>query len=248
MLQAAGVTRVLVDYIDIVHLGEDRRWLTDVAIDSATYKFRKDQQKQHELPAYRTLVHDEAASGLPVRWASQIDIWQEPMLTMRNWREVRAFGDTNPPFLPIWPWGSPLGMLHEMLDTAPIVGIGGLVPMMRAKDETMYAGLGELLDRWPQRLHIFGANWLKVIQTYNHRAASLDTSKFLDGGRYGHIIYIDSRNQMLRQAPARAESLLRSLGLDASYAASGRTPEGRRGRFLRCTHNAEVLNALCNAH
>ncbi|MBN1658001.1 MAG: hypothetical protein JXA93_06340, partial [Anaerolineae bacterium] len=75
------------------------------------------------------------------------------------------------PYTPVWHWGAPVEYLEAYLDHAEVVGIGGLVTLMREKDERMLDGLVELCWQHPGRFHIFGCNWPKAITELRPYAA-----------------------------------------------------------------------------
>ena len=81
----------------------------------------------------------------------------------------------------MWHWNDKQKTLEKYLDEAEVVGIGGLVTRMRAKDERMLKDLEKLCLKYPNRFHVFGMNWLKTIEILRGVVASADTSKFLDG-------------------------------------------------------------------
>jgi hypothetical protein len=129
-------------------------------------------------------------------------------------------------FVPTWHWGDDRELLEQYLTESWLVGIGGLVPLMRQKDETMLAELTALCERQLGRFHIFGCNWVKAIEQLTGLAASLDSSKWLDGGRYGSIIFKHTRNGHLQAAPARYIPQYQHLD--------------RRGRCVASARNIEL--------
>lgn len=71
---------------------------------------------------------------------------------------------------------------------ACIVGIGGCVPWMREKDKSALDELVEICETHGEFLHILGLNWLEAIERLAPLAKSCDTSKWIDGARYGEVI------------------------------------------------------------
>lgn len=67
--------------------------------------------------------------------------------------------------------------------------------------------LTAICETFPDRLHIFGMNWLRAIELLKDKVYSADSSKWLDGARYSHVIFTNSRTGHLSQAPAKALSL-----------------------------------------
>jgi hypothetical protein len=75
---------------------------------------------------------------------------------------------------------------------------------MRDKDARVLDELTELCQQYGKGLHLLGLNWLKAFQRLAPLIRSADTSKWLDGARYGHALFVNSRTGQLSQAPARA--------------------------------------------
>jgi hypothetical protein len=192
MLDAAGVRYFLVDWIDLPHVSDVP---DNVAIDSGAYRIQK------RGGTFEPHVYWDMLATRPFDFAIMPDVIGDPEATRQRWREARQYQHLK--VIPVWHWGSPRAYLEEYLDQSLLVAIGGLVPHMRAKDAEMLGGLTELGERYPNRFHLLGANWLKALQTLAPLACSADTSKWLDGGRYRHLIFVHSRTGQLQQAPAR---------------------------------------------
>lgn len=119
--------------------------------------------------------------------------------------------------IPVWQWGGPIAQLESLVEWAQVrrkyneedaalcgdmatpeadlVAIGGCVPWMRAKDEGALTELLSLSKRWGGHFHVLGLNWLDAIMQLDPYVASCDTSKWLDGARYG--IWINDANGRL---------------------------------------------------
>ena len=109
--------------------------------------------------------------------------------------------------IPVWQWGGDVNHLESLVEwaktrrkyneedaelfgdmvspNADLVAIGGCVPWMRAKDQAALAKLLEYSQQWGQHFHVLGLNWLDAIMELDPFVASCDTSKWLDGARYG---------------------------------------------------------------
>lgn len=205
MLRQAGVQRVLVNPTKI-HLAQG---FQRVALDSNAY---------HHFRHGGTLdvIHylEVAVSGNYV-WVSAPDVIGDPEATYQNWMAARQWLQQNfrkPPvkMIPIWGWGTPKKYLDYYLQYSKIVGIGGLVMLMRhGKSEDleeraiackMLRQLKSLCQQYPQRFHIYGCNWTVALNHLRHLAYSADSSLAWDGARYGLIIHI--RNGKLIRTPA----------------------------------------------
>lgn len=95
--------------------------------------------------------------------------------------------------------------LRAMIDACPgkPIAVGGLVRLLRDKDQATLTRLHEICDMHPCRLHILGLNWLKAINELKDKIHSADTSKWLDAARYGHLLFIHEKTGKLHQAPAK---------------------------------------------
>ncbi|WP_010474785.1 DNA sulfur modification protein DndB [Acaryochloris sp. CCMEE 5410] len=201
MVEAAGTQLpLLVDPVDLKHVAN---WPGPIALDSGAYRAFKS----------KSLINIEqylaAAFSRPFDFVVAPDVIGNPEQSYQNWLKVK---DLSLNILPAWEWGSDQSYLHHYLDHAPVVGIGGLVPVMRMKNsgserkikDQMLAELKQMCLQYPARFHIFGMNWLWAIESLNSLVFSGDSSKWLDGARYGHLIFTNSRTGHLSQAPAKA--------------------------------------------
>lgn len=220
-LREAGIQAVLADPRDLPRALAFPR----VVLDSGAYRAWK-KGGAVDPDAYLELVK---SLGGRIEFAVAPDVIGDPEATYRNWLRVRR----HPKVVPVWQWGAPRERLEEHLAERELVCVGGLVPLMRARDEKMLAELEALCREFPGRLHVLGINWLKAIERLRGLAASGDTSKWLDGGRYGHVIFVHARTGHLHQAPARV------LGL-------GRL--GRRERNVLCAKNLAEFCAAGGCH
>ena len=195
MLKDAGITNVLADPFD---------WPNTVGfpcrvLDSGAYIMWK-SGKGMDPDSYVRFAKERSEKAL---WCTMPDIFGDPEGTYRAWQRYRVHGF----LVPVWFWGSDKKFLNRYLDDRELVGIGGLVPLMRQKDGRMLDELEALCAMYPRRFHLFGANWLQAIEKLMPLVASIDTSKWLDACRYGHVIFQNTRTRHLSQAPARALKL-----------------------------------------
>lgn len=195
MLLEAGVDKILVDPADLVNVNGFKGSL---ALDSGAYRAFK-QGKPIDMAAYINF-----AKKSPYDFRVMVDVIGDPFKTHQNW--IKTFKREGL-FIPVWQWGASSSYLIEYFKDSPIVGVGGLVQLMRDKDENMLKQLKSICTLYPGRLHIFGINWLKAIEELKSLVYSGDTSKFLDGGRYGHLIFKNTKTGHLSQAPTRALGL-----------------------------------------
>lgn len=193
LLHSAGVQAALADPNDAALIAGFRRR----ALDSGAYRAFK-SNRPYNLAAYLDLVANQGAS---YDFCIGPDVLGDADATWQRWWALSAAERAG--LTPVWPWGGPREHLAAYLATHERIAIGALVPLMRAKDEKMLADLLALARAYPGRLHILGANWLRALAELAPYALSADTSKFLDAGRYGHVIFTHTRTGRLSQAPAR---------------------------------------------
>lgn len=201
MLKQAGVKNLLVDPFDYAHIPPKR---SHVALDSGAYRAFKHGYNP-DLERYIAFTRSHG----PFDFAVSLDVIGDPKSSRENWERLRQLKANNEPtkFIPVFQWGGERDDLKRYLDEAPVVGIGGLVIRMRKKDDQMLDQLGELCSIYPRRFHILGINYLKAIEQLKALIQSGDTSKWLDGGRYHHLIFTNTKTGRLAQAPAKALGL-----------------------------------------
>lgn len=214
MLHEAGVERVLADPMD----WQNTCGFPERALDSGAYRCWK-KETVLDVETFVDFAHSQAPVA---EWITMPDVFGDAAATWRNWQKVRQFQF----FVPVWAWDSDIEYLYRYLDERMVVGIGGLVPPMRAKDQGVLSSLTRICEEHPGRFHCFGLNWLKAIEELKSLLYSADTSKFLDGARYGHVIFRNTRTGHLSQAPA---SVLK-LDLD---------------RRQRCVESARAMKDYC---
>ncbi len=133
--------------------------------------------------------------------------------------------------IPVWQWGAPIEHLESMIrgsvdyeqrntefgfDFTTTIAVGGCVPWMREKDTTALARLVEICQQHGKWLHILGLNWIEAIEQLDPLVRSCDTSKWIDGARYGDVIIneggklIQQHKRMVGMASATREELMAS--------------------------------------
>lgn len=228
-LKQAGVTDLLADQFDYAHCAT---FPHHMALDSGAYRLWK-QGGAIDIPTYLQMLDTDR----PLDFAIAPDVVGDDRLSYANWKASKQWLELNLPhvtteLVPVWHWSNDptaLYWLQQYLDeTEGLIAIGKLVPFMRDKDEDMLRGLTALCEAYGQRLHLLGCNWLKAMEQLRGLAKSGDTSKFLDGGRYGHLIFRNSRTGHLSAAHAK-----KHLKLETT-------------REERCIKSAIALNAYMN--
>lgn len=191
-LRAAGVQHVLVDPTDLKNAAGFRH----VVLDSGAYRCFK-RGVPLDPAAYQAFARRTAAD-----WHLAPDVIGNAQATEWNWDVFRQ-----PSMVPVWGFGSERRLLHKYLDTAERVAIGGLVTRMREKDEAMLQEVTLLCEEFPHRFHVLGANWLRAACQLKDVISSLDSAEWLVGGRYGFVVFLNTRSRQLQRAPARALGL-----------------------------------------
>jgi hypothetical protein len=199
-LTEAKVDHILVDPYDLKHISPDYKG--HLALDSGAYRAFKSGKPIMFVEDYYRLVDSR-----PFDFAIMQDTIGDAESTLRSWNKFFSPKSTmykhHPKFVPVYQWHAPRDHLLQYLDESELVAIGGLVPLMRAKDRAMFYGLTSLVNEFPGRFHILGMNWLNCIEYMKDFVKSCDTSKFLDAGRYGHVIFRHSKTGHLQQVHAR---------------------------------------------
>jgi hypothetical protein len=214
LFREAGVKNVLVDPKDLANA----EGFENVALDSGAYRAFKSQTAL-DIPAYLAL-----ARSRPFAFHVAPDVVGNAELTRANWLAYRQ-----PGMAPVWQWGDSRENLLRYLDEAPLVCIGGLVQLMRSKDEAMLAELHDIVATHGTRLHVLGMNWVRAINDLKDLVSSYDSSKAIDGGRYASRFIVHSRTLKLQQLPARVMEDSRDWD--------------RKKRILE---SARVMNEYCN--
>lgn len=204
MLEAARVQNILVDHQQIRNLPEQQKI---GILDSGAFRhFRA--SSQISLNQYRLTVKNclERAEFIVAP-----DVINDPQQSFLNWLAVKDTPVLKSKLFPVWQWNAPFEYLQKYLDNAPVVGIGGLAQIFRNDTTPEECALREetlelllyLCQKFPQRFHIFGLNYLTGIQQLGPFAYSADSSVWLRGARYGYLIFQHSKTKNLTQAPAR---------------------------------------------
>ena len=160
--------------------------------------------------------------------------------------------------LPVWPWGSDEDILAEYLDHAPVVGIGGLVPLLRRRKaheepppvdrERTLADLVDLAARHPGRFHAFGLCWAKALDALWGLLASADTSHWLSR-RNGYVLNVHTQWGYLQETPFRAlghepdEACLESIKALLGFRPAAWRCEGCARHVLGQHHRLRLLPA-----
>lgn len=166
MLGEAGITTVLVDPFDYPHASG----FDFVAMDSGAYRSFK---KGIPLPPVPYGAFDFVVSP---------DVIGDPEASRQAWENDRSK-------IPVWHWGEKMELLRWYLsETDGIVGIGGCVMLMRERSKRLWGGLPRIVEKYSGRFHIFGANWIDLLMVLAPNLHSADTSKWLDGARYGEVL------------------------------------------------------------
>lgn len=213
MLQRAGITadHMLADATDWLNIPLEDGALP--AMDSGAYRAFKagtpiSDIRKWCIDTQREVVRsarDSDAFCSDIAFVTMPDVLGNPGETWDRWCLLRDMIDQNDRWMcecacwvhlhliPVWQWGGDVEHLRSMHDWAEIrgriVAIGGCVPWMREKDESNLSQLVELAQEFGQRFHVLGLNWLEAMEQLDPLVRSCDTSKWLDGARYGTVIH-----------------------------------------------------------
>jgi len=217
MLQEAGVKRLLVDAVDLKNIDWEAQ--PDVILDSGAYRLFKEDRSILDVPSSRSSLTIESylATAIvhPFSFVVAPDVIGDMKTTLMLWEQVKHTGI---PFVPVWQWGADEKILYQLLDEAPIVGMGGCVPWMRVDNsrkrskveiqsdserrEVNFEKLKLICQQHGDRLHVFGLCWVKAIEELANCLYSADSSHWLVGARKGAVIFQNTRTGHLSQAPA----------------------------------------------
>jgi len=217
MLQEAGVHRLLVDSTDLPNINWDNH--PDTALDSGAYRLFKENRSILDIPSGKpSSLEDYLATAVshPFTFCVAPDVIGDMEATLKLWEMVKHTGN---PFVPVWQWGADEAILYQLLDQAPLVGIGGCVPWMRVdtsrkrskeaialdkeQRERHFEALQAICQQHGDRLHVFGLCWVKAIDALKDSLYSADSSHWLVGARKAKVIFQHSRTGHLSEAPAR---------------------------------------------
>lgn len=226
MLKAAGVRDLLADTHDWRNFHTDNA--SSGALDSGAYRAWK-SGKPLDVDSWIKAVDSlgllhcgwYSNSYNKLDFITMPDVLGDPDATWERWNELRErrleLMDRHYWFdkvIPVWQWGAPREHLDAFIDWAKkrkeaideggfrwahLVAIGGLVPHFREKNESVLEQVKEIASDHGDFLHILGLNWLKAMNELAPMVASCDTSKWLDGARYGDVIYQDAETGGLVQ-------------------------------------------------
>lgn len=200
MLKQAGAIHWLADPVDFENLPLGLHYRV---LDSGAYRAFKSGNPLN----LETWLEDLRRFHGRYQWAIMPDTLGDHLETRKAWRRWRDMGlryedecgSNSFDVIPVWQWGSKLRDLDWFLGDAPFVCLGGLVPAMRAKDEGVLSELKSICRDYGNQLHFLGLNWLKALEELKPMLLSADTSKWLDGARYGHIIMLDAGGRLRQQ-------------------------------------------------
>jgi hypothetical protein len=137
IVEQAGVSHLLVDQFDLKYV---ENWTGHLALDCGAYKSYKKGFKV-DIKSYEQLIDSRSFD-----FAVAVDIIGDPELTRKIWIEMSNQGKRvwTTQLIPVWQYGSDLSLLKMYLDEFYLVGIGGLVPLMRSKNQVMLEDLSGL--------------------------------------------------------------------------------------------------------
>lgn len=195
LLRDAGVPRVLVDPHDARNAAD----FPHAILDSGAYRAWKAGKP---LDVARLLL---VAHSRP--WDFVVaDVFGDAEAGLNVWRDLVA-ALPGQPVMPVWPWGADKSLLATYLAEAPVVGLGGLVPLLRNRFRREFADpeyerweigryrlleeLAALVAQFPGRCHAFGLCWAPALDALWPALYSADTSHWLTTRRTGLALHVD---------------------------------------------------------
>ena len=222
LLKQAGATHILMDlhqHAQVAYCHVDY----NVMIDSGAYRDWKSGNYEdfHRLQQQARLYKKQVMLWDMTRYDAFVayDVIGNPQLSYTFWQDIfRPFS-----FMPVWHGkhnvvDQPMRHLEEYLDRAPVVGLGGLVKLLRGgegekdkpekkrldklRDETI-EWLGELATKYSQRFHLFGCASPNAINALAPYLYSADSSIWIRGRKYGNVLFQHTGHGKFTQAHAR---------------------------------------------
>lgn len=185
MAGRAGVTHILLNVCDLHLLASPR---PHVIVDSPAYRKFKGK-KVPDIPGYVELLAHAKALGHRFDFTITYDEFNDPKGSLRNWNHLfRQYGLQT---VPVFHLHGDRSILKDYLMASEVVALGGLVPAMRERDMDSLHSVMDLCRANPNRFHFLGLNWLGALAWLMPYLRSADTSKWLDGRRYRHLIHRD---------------------------------------------------------
>jgi hypothetical protein len=274
--------------------GAYRAWKKGTPLDLEDWKRKVDAVlcDVHRAEGMGKGQRREQASKL--RFVTMPDVFGDPAATYDRWRriedQIKSFewdslvvNSWHDQVIPVWQWGAPIEHLEEMvawaeratkvneedaegffLPRADLIAIGGCVPWMRANDAGALAELVELSRKYGKHFHILGLNWLEAMMQLDPLVRSCDTSKWLDGARYGtwindvggklvveakmHCPLGDSRTDLCRQTAITLDGWCNKGLRNEETLTKRKVSRKYTLRKFEAPENAKPVNQLLLAH
>lgn len=185
MAEQAGVSHILLNVCDLNLLQAPR---PNVIVDSPAYRKFKGKNVP-DIPGFVELLARAKATGHRFNFVMTYDVFNDPKESLRNWNLLfRQYGLQT---TPVWHLHGDRSILKDYMMASDTVALGGLVPAMRARDIDVLHQVMDVCRSYPKRFHILGLLWLGALAWLMPYIRSADTSKWLDGRRYRHLIRRD---------------------------------------------------------
>lgn len=185
---AAGMVNALIAEQPAMLAAYDR-W-SDVCLvgDSAAF------QGNTDLAGYAEIVKRLRQRFL---WWANLDVIGDQSASDANWWKLKTLGAET-----LWVYqvqgGEGFPYLADRAETLRLVGIGGLVPMLKSDlsgTMSLIADIGRVLDRHQARAHFFGVASPTVLARFSRESwfASADSQAWLCGFKAQELILRDGR-------------------------------------------------------
>lgn len=242
MLREAGVSRLLLDpwQMDKLH---DKLGGFRLALDSGAYRLFK-QNKARNLAGYAETVDTWQRRGYEFDFVTTLDDMENSTRSYDDWVDLEIILDQD--VVPVWHYDDPYSLLETYFaaTTDGEVGLGGLVPNLftdahadtkaRARDR-----IASFCEQWPERVRLFGACDLPLLNAVKDMALSADSSFWIRGRRRGAGFYVNRKTGHLCEA---SPWLMKKLAPDYPEVEEIRIMDGRE----RSVHNARMLEQHFN--
>lgn len=202
LAKQAGAKRLLVSCLNLEKPWLTGQWHRDLWIDSDAWPFH---QHGTELSLKRYFL---MAKLYKHRWITAPDRIGDPIATKDRMAQAQEQGLKN--MVPVWQWQpnweDHLDEVWELLETYPVVGIGGCVGWLRLpyedSDKQWQLNLLQgLCEAFPGQFHLFGLHDIQAINRLKDSLYSGDSSTWVSKAGKRQAIFVHETHGGLRRAP-----------------------------------------------
>lgn len=174
-------------------------WEGHVALDSGAYAASRRGYRWEvaDFAAFLDQQLPQLSPQIRCDFVVSLDVIGDNERTRQQFDQLRAGGY---PMLPVWQWPAAdrweadQEHLRYYLASAERVCLGGLVPRLRAHDESTLRSLLGLAREYPQRFHVLDLCWLKALNHLQPYLRSGDSSEWLRAAAQKGLVILLNRS------------------------------------------------------